>query len=95
MIRIPDEIAIRIEQMADEGFEVAKNQSDWNDALWDSLMALKEEILESLSILPNQQLTTEHVEMIQPLIVRLGVIRRLELYKNGISGYPHGTPHLI
>ena len=86
MIRIPDKLAVQIELEVDASFEHSKQHLPLKKELWDSLMALKEEILIKFSMLSDIPMTQELLEEVAFLCVRLGVIRRIELHKTGQIG---------
>ncbi len=83
MIRIPDEVAIQIEKDADATFEEFRVHLPLNDTMWKTLQQQKEGILSDFAANADLEMIPELLEVVIPLCVRLGVIRRIELMQSG------------
>lgn len=86
MIRIPEELAIQIEEYIDVAFEKAKKQFPLKDEIWASFESTKEDILCDLAeVGDNIETVLQDSELKNHLIhvcVKLGLIYRLERYAN-------------
>ena len=83
MIRIPEELALEIEATADASFEQFKKHFPLSDKLWESLMSLKDELLNEFTLVHDLEIILENSELrdhFKMMCVKLGVIYRLERY---------------
>ncbi len=83
MIRIPEELALEIEAIADASLEQFKEHFPLSDELWESLMSLKDELLNEFTLVHDLEIILENPELrnhVKIMCIKLGVIYRLERY---------------
>jgi len=83
VIRIPEELALEIEAAADASLEQARKHFPLSDELWQSLLGMKDELLEQFALVHDLDTILSNPELreeVKTMCIKLGVIRRIERY---------------